>query len=208
MTAYRRACPRAAVLLGAAALGLTACTGGSAHPAGHTTTTATPAASQGPWRDPVAAVRSEADRVLADTGRHEGSGLSLPLPGAPRGTEYVGIECRGHGTVTVETGQAGTYRMPCSGAGNGDEMEGYASETALPAGTLRVRAAPGVTWQVAVGWSAGTPTHPSTPHATSPSTPRPTHRTTAPHTDPPDDGTPAPHATHRTPVPHPTHRKR
>ncbi|MEU6345977.1 hypothetical protein ABZ883_34060 [Streptomyces sp. NPDC046977] len=144
---------RRCVLLGCAgaALALSGCT--EEHRPAEPVPVARASASAEPthkaWEDPEKAL-SDA-KVWASSGRRTGS-WEARLPKARGGTVWVATQCQGTGTLTVDASRYGTLTEHCSehpdGSLNAFEM------TNTAAGRVRVTPGPGVTWAVAVGWSA------------------------------------------------------
>ncbi len=136
-----------------AVVALSGCSGHPAHPAAKPTVTvkATASPTHASWSDPVKALKDGSTKVLVSTGRRTG-GLTLMTPKTAPGAVLIATECRGTGTLTVNTGRYGVYDVPCGAAPDGTLNE-YDSPRATSAVPLKISATPDITWSVAVGWS-------------------------------------------------------
>lgn len=151
---------------GAAGLALSGCTerpleAAAAQQPAAAPTHAAPSSPHAPvsaavWRDPAQTLKGDGDTIWVSTGQRTG-GLSLDLPSKKTtGTVSVAIQCQGAGSVTVDVGPADsqsiTYHEDCSDRPGGSVNDQEPSASGAR-DQLKVTAAPGVTWAVAVGWS-------------------------------------------------------
>jgi hypothetical protein len=105
------------------------------------------------WQDPTEVLKADGVKVWAATSGHSGgSALAIgQLP--PTDTLLVAIECQGTGTLTVEVVNRASSSQPCTAQAtltvNTDEVP-----ATRPNGELKITAAPGLRWAVAIGTTA------------------------------------------------------
>jgi hypothetical protein len=153
-----------AVLIGGGTTTALALTGpaASSSPNGAATSGISDDAPKTTWVDPAAVIRDTGSKLLTDTGRHTGA-EHFSLPAQPQtGGVWTSIECQGIGKVTVTLGSS-LYTEPCSTAvaktAASNNLNAELLPFSTPATHLEVKGDPGVTWDVAVGWSGITPNH-------------------------------------------------